>query len=498
MKEIIIIGSGIGGLVAGNLLAKEGNKVTIFESHTSPGGYTAGFWRKGFYFESGTLSFEASATIFKAMKDIGVYDKIDFVRQRTRFISKECDVTPESYEEYKNAMLSAYPSERDGLSKYFSEIDKMYDAMGSDNKPMPSLYSGLEYVKAMASAMSNFKAMRIYKQYENVTINEFTEQFFHKDTKLYRLLKGFGYPEMASWLLGGAFGGIIEDYWTVKSGMQSWADILADSFREYGGELKLESYVDGIITENGEAVGVSCDNINYEADYVISASDYKKTFLKLLDDQSLIPEDMQKKIRESPVSEGCFTVYLGINLTKDKLKEYMEVPHVIYSDEEPEADTRDPDSYEPYQGSSVMLYSPSLMNPKLAPEGKSSLMLQIFVTHDWKQSWDLSNRSIYKKIKDNVRKKLIQNASAVVPNLSNFVDFADAASPLTYEKFTHNTDGATSAWSWNPKKRFHKQPMGVAINTPVRNLYIGSCWANQIGGVPGAIAAAYECVKKIK
>lgn len=46
MKNIIIIGSGIGGLVAGNLLAKKGHKVTIFESHSkvkSDQGYIAVF-----------------------------------------------------------------------------------------------------------------------------------------------------------------------------------------------------------------------------------------------------------------------------------------------------------------------------------------------------------------------------------------------------------------------------------------------------------------------
>ncbi|WP_041700816.1 hypothetical protein [Clostridium kluyveri] len=37
-----------------------------------------------------------------------------------------------------------------------------------------------------------------------------------------------------------------------------------------------------------------------------------------------------------------------------------------------------------------------------------------------------------------------------------------------------------------------------SIKTPVKNLYIGSCWAMQIGGVPGALVAAYQCAKKIK
>jgi hypothetical protein len=46
--------------------------------------------------------------------------------------------------------------------------------------------------------------------------------------------------------------------------------------------------------------------------------------------------------------------------------------------------------------------------------------------------------------------------------------------------------------------QFHQQAMGPAVDTPVKNLYIGSCGATQIGGVPGAIAAAYQCVKQVK
>ena len=89
MSKITIIGSGIGGLTAGNLLTRKGHKVTILESHRAHGGYIAGFKRKRFYFKSGTLSFESSKMIFGAMKDIGMIDKIDFVRQETRFISED-------------------------------------------------------------------------------------------------------------------------------------------------------------------------------------------------------------------------------------------------------------------------------------------------------------------------------------------------------------------------------------------------------------------------
>ena len=43
------------------------------------------------------------------------------------------------------------------------------------------------------------------------------------------------------------------------------------------------------------------------------------------------------------------------------------------------------------------------------------------------------------------------------------------------------------AWSWNPKNKFHKKFTRTYVETPIQNLFIGSCWANQIGGVPGAV-----------
>jgi phytoene dehydrogenase-like protein len=40
--------------------------------------------------------------------------------------------------------------------------------------------------------------------------------------------------------------------------------------------------------------------------------------------------------------------------------------------------------------------------------------------------------------------------------------------------------------------------MAANIKTPVKNLYIGSCWATQMGGVPGALSAAYRCAPRNK
>jgi len=499
MKKVIVIGSGIGGLTAGNLLAKRGHKVTIFESHSKPGGYTAGFYRKGFYFESGTLSFESSSSIFKAMRDIGVLDKISFVIQKSRSVSQDFDSILESYQDFKEMYYNAFPSEKDKLEKYFSEVDEMYDAIHPFvQRPIPYLYSGLRFVFAIIPFLNSVrKFLKISKRYKYITIGEFTARFFDKGSKLYRLLTDLGYPEMGAWIVGGSMT-MLDDYRTVYGGMQSWADILSDNFKKSGGELKLNSYVDTILTKNGKAVGVSSNNVTFDADYIISACDYKNTLLKLVDNKSLIPVELQEKIRKASVSEGFFTVYLGLSISNDELRKYMKVPYVKYRDDKPGKDLHNINDKGLFEKTSITLYSPSIMNPDLAPKGKSSLMLQAFSPSGWMQNRGGGDKEKYSQLKEQVKKSLIKKGERIVPGLRTFVECEDAATPLTYERYTHNTDGASSAWSWNPKKKFFTKTMRFKIETPIKNLYIGSCWATQIGGVPGAVTAAYLCSKKIK
>ncbi|MFZ5518385.1 MAG: phytoene desaturase family protein [Candidatus Zhuqueibacterota bacterium] len=488
MKKVIIIGSGMGGLLAGNLLAKKGHRVTIFEAHSAPGGYTAGFWRKGHYFESGTLSFESSSSIFKAMKEIGVRDKIEFVRQKTRWVSADFSGAPETYDDFKNLIAAAYPNEKNRLDSYFSEVDKMVRAFKPLMAAKPSPFSMLS---------AGIRLMLMYRKYGKIPVGDFTDTYFPRDSLLNRFFRNIGYPDMATWILGGAIVTLFDDYWTVKNGMQSWADVMAAQFKQSGGELLLNTPVEKILTKDGQAIGVACKDKSYEADYIISASDYKKTFLKLLDSQSSLPFALLDKIKTSAVSEGIFTVYLGLKLSQERLNTYLKAPHVLYFVDAPGFDIHNSDDAGYFKKASIVLYSPTLMNPELSPAGKSSLMLQVVTPYHWMNNWGGGDRQEYRRLKDEAKRAVMKTATRVIPELMDMIEFEDAATPLTYERYTQNTDGATSAWSWNPKNKFYKNFNGSFVETPIKNLLIGSCWANQIGGVPGALGAAYKCVKKI-
>jgi phytoene dehydrogenase-like protein len=488
MARVIIIGSGLGGLTAGNLLAAQGHKVTIFESHSAPGGYTAGFRRNGYYFESGTFSLECSDLIFRVMKDIGIDGKVEFVRQVSRLRSEDFDAIPESYAELKEMFYKSYPAEKQALDRFFGEVDKLVAATE------PFLLKSDGWAKLAGS----LKMLGLYNKYRNVTMGQFMNKYFAEDSNLYRFWTRMVYPDTAAWMIGGAIVSFISDYWTVKGGMQSWADALADNFRAAGGELRLNTCIDRIVTDKGKATGVAKGQDVWPADYVIAAGDYKQTFLKLLDDQSLVPTALLRKIERSAVSEGFMVVYLGLRMTNEELGKIMKVPHLTFFDEKQGLDIYDEEDECFFQKNSIGLYSLSLLNPALAPAGKSSLMIAAMASPDWMDNWGGGDKRRYLALKEKAKKDMIDKAGKVIPGLRGLIEYEDAATPLTYERFTHNTGGATSAWSWNPEKKFYDNAMGNHVDTPVKNLFIGSCWAAQMGGVPGAVAAALKCVKRIK
>ena len=364
---------------------------------------------------------------------------------------------------------------------------------------MPVLYGGLRRLTAFFPyILKGRRYMELMKKYNNQSTVDLADRHFSRGTVLNRLFGALGYPNMSVQGIAGLFLTAAEDYWYIQEGFQHLADTLAGKFRKNSGDLRLGARVTRIATSGGRAVGVVCSGATESADFIISACDYKKTFAELLDDPSLLPAGRLEKIRKAAVSEGMCTVYLGLTMTGTELRAHMRTPGVLCGDYANDVNFASPSDPAHFSKVGLSLFSPSLINPALAPEGKSSLMIMALAPARWQDNWRHADRKAYKALKESVKKTLIERAEAVVPGLRPRIEFEDAATPLTYERYTGNTDGATSAWSWNPAKRFYDSGMmGISVDTPVRNLLIGSCWATQMGGIPGALAAAYEASRRV-
>ncbi len=120
--DTIIIGTGMGSLSTGAILAKEGHKVLLLERHYEPGGFTHTFKRKGYEWdvgihyigdvqrkESGMRKlFDYVSDNNLEWADMGeVYDKIIIGDKSYDFVK--------GVQNFKNKMSEYFPDEKEAI-----------------------------------------------------------------------------------------------------------------------------------------------------------------------------------------------------------------------------------------------------------------------------------------------------------------------------------------------------------------------------------------------
>jgi len=136
MKNIVIIGGGLGGLSAGALLSKDGYKVTLLEQHDIVGGCATVFRRKGgFICEVGLHEMDGvytNSTIKKVFEKLDVYKNIEFVKPKEFFkvYTKSGEfIMPDSVNSAKKALQIKFPREAKAIEQYFELISKISNCL---------------------------------------------------------------------------------------------------------------------------------------------------------------------------------------------------------------------------------------------------------------------------------------------------------------------------------------------------------------------------------
>ena len=135
-QRVIVIGSGMGGLSCGVILAKNGYEVMVLEQGSQPGGCLQCFSRRGVRFETG-MHFVGSArdgqTLDRLLQyleikqeirlsalDTNGYDVVCLEGQRFRFANGR--------EAFIEQMAADFPHQRHQLEQYFDIVEKVADA----------------------------------------------------------------------------------------------------------------------------------------------------------------------------------------------------------------------------------------------------------------------------------------------------------------------------------------------------------------------------------
>ena len=172
MKEkydIVIIGSGLGGLLCGLMLSRDGYKVCILEKNEQPGGSLQTFRRKNCEFETG-MHYIGSLDEGQVMNQFFKYFNILDDLKVKRLDEDGFDILNIGGKEYKYAMgyepfqnqLNAYfPAEKEPISNYIQTLKKVSDSAPLYNLRVPDLsnlkineylsINAYDYIKSLTS-----------------------------------------------------------------------------------------------------------------------------------------------------------------------------------------------------------------------------------------------------------------------------------------------------------------------------------------------------------
>lgn len=501
--DAIIIGAGIGGLIAGNYLAKKGVKTLVCEQHQKPGGYVCGFQRNGFYFDGGAPSFSSCGLLFPILQELGLLERLKFVRTYHRFVLPGVDLTTKSWQGFQNSFTEAFPEFREELNGFFGELTEVMKIIGlfSSDTGMP-LLKGFEKVKKITSIMrdkQNRETMMKMDKYSKVSAAGFISSYLKDSQKLSDFFTRLCYQNASLMAYAGMWNCYLNDYWYPEIGLQEFSNLLADNFRMNGGILSYGTLIKRVMVEKDKAVGVvTGDNREIGAKYVISAGDYLKLFRQMTGEK-YAPKNIKFQLAKPDVSETFTTLFLGLKTRAEELDKILHVAHVYYYPSYDLFLKEDDENY--FQKTGLGINAPSLHNLALSNQGKASLVIQTFAPYNWMNRWDtgpnLERTETYRCLKQRVASEMVETLERFIPGIKDDIEVMELATPITMERYTLNSFGASAGWSWDSKKAPQKMNE-ISLKTPIKNLFTCGHWTTNPTGVPSAALTGRMVAKLIK
>jgi prolycopene isomerase len=496
----VIIGAGLGGLVCGAYLAKQGVPVTVVEQHSIPGGYATSFERAG-----GKFNFEVSLHgtsinnngASRILNDIGILDKLELAElpevYRLKTPGMDICVPQKDPEAYIQLLSKHFPEESEGIRGFIEEMIAIADDVDtfSRNKgQFIKLFFPLQYRK-----MWNVR---------NKTLADLIGDYVKNPDLQHALGSLWGYyglppSKLSGFYYANATGGYLKNgSYYIKQRSQDLSDAMAGAIELQGGSVLFDTRVQRILVNKGAVQGVELDSgETLPARAVVSNASAPVTFQEMLP-EGAVSADYLEKLKTYKPSISSFLVWLGINQElKGKIKAFST--HVS-SGQGPDADYQACLQGDIENSSFTVCVYDNIFDGYSSP-GTSTLQLLVLSGYEpWRKfesDYINGNKAAYNREKQRWAKIIIERAEKeVIPGLSGMIEVQEAATPLTNLRYTGNTEGAIYGFEQSMDNAFMNR---IKTETPVNGLYLASAWGNPGGGYAGAFRAgqsAFQAVMK--
>ena len=473
--DVVVIGSGLAGLMAAAWSAKAGKSVLVVEQEKSVGGYAHGFRRGEYSFDAGihgTSFGTIEPTLPTLLDELGVGDRVDFIPCgdplfSTFFPDLRFDA-PNGGAEFVAAHAELCPGDADSLRQLYRVMQDIAEQL---TRPRP-----VGSISSLAAADGGFDTLL---RYRTATVSQVFEEYSLSE-RLRALLStswiNLGLPpsrlSFVSWAAMAVVRADTGEHYC-RGSFQQLVDALAGAIELFGGEIVVDTPVRKVVLEGNRATGVRFDDgTEVRAGAVISNADARQTFEQLVGLENL-PARFTRRLLTMRESLSAFVLYAAATIPA----EAVALPHVsfIHDSWDHEASHARMERGEP---SSLMLTVPTLVDPSLAPPGEQLFNCVALVGRGRDEEWVRS--------KERTIELLVERIDQVLPGFRDKLTFAEAATPTALESRAWNYRGAAYGWENSPHQVGSRRLRSV---TPIDGLCLASQWV-QPG--TGSLAAIYS------
>ncbi|MGF1531500.1 MAG: phytoene desaturase family protein [Puniceicoccaceae bacterium] len=456
--DVIVIGSGLGGLTSANCLAKAGHSVLLLEHHYQLGGLATWFKRPGKHiFDISLHGFPIG--MIKSCRKYWTKEIADSIHQLkdVRFINPEFDVwTTFDRVDFTRLLVEQFRVSAATVEGFFDHL----------------------------------RAMNYYDQ-DGRTTGELFEEFFPGRTDVKRLLmEPIAYANGSSEADPAITFGIVFSNFMSKGvyTFQGGTDVLVGKMEEEllrnGVDIRRKVLVEEVVTEEVDGKpqvrGVHAGGRFIPAKTVVSNANIKNTTSQLLRRENL-DADYLREIDAVRINTSSCQVYLG-------LKEGSQIPAIgdlVFTSEAPQFSSDELTSIRTTSRTFSVYY------PEVRPHLKKPYTSIVASLNARWEEWADLDEETYKREKERIAEESIVALERYIPGVREMLAHVEAATPRTINHYTRHIGGTSFGTKFEglkvsmelPEKvpgLYHAGSVGIIMSGWLGTINYGVITANKV------------------
>lgn len=505
--DVVVIGSGAGGLTAALGCAIAGQKVLVVEQHYLPGGWCHSFPLGGYEYSPGVHyigDLDNGGLMQRLYEGMGLAEHLTFLELNPDGYDHvwlgddfRFDI-PKGLDAYRNRLCERFPHERAGIHTYLDTLKAVADELVGNMASKRTKVLGSRRLGSVASAASFPLRAPNLARWGARPLSHLLNHCV-QDPQLRAVLSiqvgdhGLPPSKVPTALHATVIAHYFDGGFYPKGGAKAIPRAYLRELKRHGGSIQLSTEVRRILVEGGRAIGVELgDGTEVRARSVISNADPHLTFTKMLEPDEA-PWRLRRKLARTRYSLSNLSLFCAVEMDLEALG--YDSGNYWYN--------RHPDVDGTYRGllrgssaiDGLFLTITSLKDRGKLKAGVHTVeVFNLATTASWEDSGPFGARSPgYADRKQRLTDDLVAAAEAVIPGMADHLVFHELGTPATNKFYVRSTDGNMYG---TEKSLGQIGPFAFPVRTHLDGLYL--CGSSTLGhGVAGATLSGLVAAAKV-